>query len=117
MAVLTSKPARKRPAKKVSAKRSTPAKKKAPVKKSPARKKVVPRTKPKQRTPAKKTEGKRGGGRPSDYHSDYCDEAKKLCMLLFATDEQLAAFFEVSVVTLNAWKKALALAASAVGRS
>ncbi len=71
----------------------------------PGNKQAALKTKSKGRTPPKKTPGKRGGGRPSDYHSDYCDEAMKLCMLFGATDVQLAEYFEVSEVTINAWKK------------
>lgn len=44
-------------------------------------------------------------GRPTDYRPEYCKEARKLCML-GATDRELADFFEVSEVTLNAWKHA-----------
>lgn len=74
--------------------------------KRPVAKKQPTASKPKGRTPAKATPGKRKGGRRSDYHPDYCDEARKLCMLFGATDAQLAEYFEVSEVTINAWKKA-----------
>ena len=43
-------------------------------------------------------------GRPSSYKPEYDDQAYKLC-LLSATDKELADFFEVSEVTINAWKK------------
>ena len=43
-------------------------------------------------------------GRPSKYKKEYNLQAMKLC-LLGATDEKLANFFEVSVTTLNAWKR------------
>lgn len=42
-------------------------------------------------------------GRPSSFRPEYVEQARKLCDL-GATDMQLADFFEVSVVTLNAWK-------------
>ena len=43
-------------------------------------------------------------GRPSMYRPEYAEQAYKLC-LMGATDARLAAVFEVSVVTLNDWKK------------
>jgi len=43
-------------------------------------------------------------GRPTKYKPEFCAQAKKLCEL-GATDIELADFFEVSEVTLNAWKK------------
>lgn len=43
-------------------------------------------------------------GRPTSYKKEYAKEAYKLA-LLGATDKQMADFFEVSEVTLNAWKK------------
>lgn len=43
-------------------------------------------------------------GRPSQYRREYNLQARKLCKL-GAIDEDLADFFKVSVVTLNAWKK------------
>ena len=45
------------------------------------------------------------GGRPTDYEEKYNEQAYKLC-LLGATDKEMADFFGVSEVTLNAWKKA-----------
>lgn len=44
-------------------------------------------------------------GRPTDYRKEYDQKARKLC-LLGATDAQIADFFEVSEVTVNAWKHA-----------
>lgn len=44
-------------------------------------------------------------GRPTEYRAEYNKEARKLCML-GATDRELADFFEVSEVTINAWKNA-----------
>ena len=41
--------------------------------------------------------------RKSKYQPEYVGQARKLC-LLGATDAQLADFFNVSEVTLNAWK-------------
>lgn len=54
----------------------------------------------KKSTPAPK---KRGIGRPSAYKYDFCDQARKLC-LLGATDKQLADFFDVDESTINNWK-------------
>lgn len=42
-------------------------------------------------------------GRPSDYRPEFSEQAEKLCKL-GATDKELADFFEVSEVTINAWK-------------
>ncbi len=42
--------------------------------------------------------------RPTAYKPEYARQARKLC-LLGATDKELADFFEVSEVTINAWKK------------
>ena len=44
-------------------------------------------------------------GRPSNYKPEYADQAAKLCRL-GAIDRDLADFFDVSEVTINAWKKA-----------
>ncbi|MBZ9674540.1 helix-turn-helix domain-containing protein [Mesorhizobium sp. ES1-1] len=44
-------------------------------------------------------------GRPTDFKPDYVDQAAKLCRL-GAIDRDLADFFNVSEVTINAWKKA-----------
>jgi len=54
-------------------------------------------------TAAKPKSTHKPSGRPSDYDPTYCHMAYKHC-LLGATDEQLADLFDVSVVTLNAWK-------------
>jgi len=43
--------------------------------------------------------------RPSQYRSEYADQALKLCRL-GATDKDMADFFGVSEQTINAWKKA-----------
>ncbi len=43
-------------------------------------------------------------GRPTKFKDEYIIQANKLT-LLGATDEQLADFFEVSVPTLDTWKK------------
>ena len=48
--------------------------------------------------------GNKGGGRKTDFKPEYCEQARKLC-LLGATDEQLAGFFETTVQTLNRWKR------------
>ena len=44
-------------------------------------------------------------GRPTEYKEEYNEQVYKLC-LLGADDKKIADFFEVSEVTLNAWKKA-----------
>lgn len=51
---------------------------------------------PKNTTPRK-------GGRPSKYDPKFAKQVEKLCAL-GATDAELADFFGVSTVTLNAWK-------------
>ena len=43
-------------------------------------------------------------GRPTEYRAEYDDQAMKLCLLLGATDAQLAEFFDVSETTINNWK-------------
>jgi len=43
-------------------------------------------------------------GRPSKYEPEFAQQAHKLCKLGL-TDKELAAFFEVSEQTLNAWKQ------------
>jgi hypothetical protein len=43
-------------------------------------------------------------GRNSSFRKEYCEQAEKLC-LLGATDADLADFFGVSYVTINAWKQ------------
>lgn len=48
---------------------------------------------------------KHPGGRPTEYLPKYADIARQLC-LLGAKDTQLAAAFEVSEQTINAWKQA-----------
>jgi len=42
-------------------------------------------------------------GRPSNYKSEYAEQAYKFC-LLGATDARLGEFFSVSEQTINAWK-------------
>ena len=44
------------------------------------------------------------GGAPTKYKTAYAEQAKKLC-LLGCIDKELASFFEISVATLNNWKK------------
>lgn len=43
------------------------------------------------------------GGRPSKYKPEFAKQAEKLC-LLGATDQELADFFEVNVLTVHRWK-------------
>lgn len=44
------------------------------------------------------------GGRPSLYQPAYAEQAFKLCLLMGATDKDLADFFEVCEATINNWK-------------
>lgn len=44
-------------------------------------------------------------GRPSLYKPEYAEQVRKLC-LLGATNEDMAGFFNVSVETLDNWRKA-----------
>lgn len=48
---------------------------------------------------------KHAGGRPTAYKGDYVRQAEQLCAL-GATDFELAAFFGVTVQTVNRWKLA-----------
>jgi hypothetical protein len=48
--------------------------------------------------------GKNKGGRPPKFKKENCEQARKLCLLGFV-DKELADFFEVSVSTINKWKK------------
>lgn len=43
-------------------------------------------------------------GRPTLYKPEYCEQARKLC-LLGSTDKELADFFNVSFDTIQEWKK------------
>lgn len=45
-----------------------------------------------------------GAGRPTSYRDDFAEQARKLT-LLGHTDKELGEFFDVSEVTINAWKK------------
>lgn len=56
-------------------------------------------------TKKKPPEEKETPGRPTDYKSEYADQAFKLC-LLRATDEEIADFFGVRKSTINNRKKA-----------
>lgn len=47
----------------------------------------------------------RAPGRPSAYREEFALQAEKLCRLMGATDQALAKYFEISVATLNTWKK------------
>lgn len=55
-------------------------------------------------TKKKPKEEHKPSGRPTDYKEEYNQQAYKLC-LLGAKDTELANFFEVSEVTINAWKQ------------
>lgn len=78
------------------ARRKTSNKKKAGKRKT----KKVAKKRPSKRV----SKAKNKGGRPSAFDPKMCEQAYRLC-LLGATDKQMADFFEVSEVTLNAWKK------------
>jgi len=41
-------------------------------------------------------------GRPTKYKEEYCDQARKICLLGY-TNEDLAKFFEVDVSTIDEW--------------
>ena len=43
------------------------------------------------------------GGIPASYRAEYAEQGRKLCLLLGATDQELARFFDVSAATLNEW--------------
>jgi len=45
-------------------------------------------------------------GRPSVYKPEYAEQARKLCLLLGATDKDLAKFFEVDEKTIVRWRHA-----------
>jgi hypothetical protein len=42
-------------------------------------------------------------GRPTAYKEEYCEQARKLC-LLGLTDKEMAKYFEITEKTLNNWK-------------
>lgn len=50
----------------------------------------------------RKTTIKSQGG-PAAYRDEYAEQGRKLCLLLGATDQELARFFDVSLETLNEW--------------
>lgn len=101
---------KKAPARKTSKKKR--AAKKAPrkVAKKAARnkttKKKAAKRKTKKKVSKKRSAKKKGAGRPTDYKARYAEEAFKLCLLLAATDAELADFFGVKEQTINNWKKA-----------
>lgn len=66
-----------------------------------ARKKAAGVAAPRRKVSVK---GRAPFGRPTDYKPEYNEQAYKFC-LLGATDRRLAELFDVSEVTLNAWKK------------
>lgn len=45
------------------------------------------------------------GGSQSGYRDEFAGQARRLCMLLNATDEQLCGFFEIGMSTLYIWRK------------
>jgi hypothetical protein len=40
---------------------------------------------------------------PASYRAEYAEQGRKLCLLLGATDQELARFFNVSTATLDEW--------------
>ncbi|MCA0300892.1 MAG: helix-turn-helix domain-containing protein [Proteobacteria bacterium] len=50
----------------------------------------------------------------SSYREDHAEQARKLCLLLGATDEELARFFEVPVAVLRGWLADIPAFAAAV---
>lgn len=61
-----------------------------------------PSKKPRSKQPTNSR--KRGRGRPSDFRPEFADQAERLCKLHKATDEDLAAFFEKGLATIQRWK-------------
>jgi len=55
-------------------------------------------------TKRKPPELKKKVGRPSRYKPKYAKQAAQLCERFAAVDADLADFFDVSIVTINAWK-------------
>lgn len=51
---------------------------------------------------------------PSSYREDHADQARKLCLLLGASDEELARFFDVPVAVLRDWVAGIPAFAAAV---
>lgn len=56
-------------------------------------------------TPRKPREEHKPSGAPTTFREEYCEQARKLC-LLGLIDEQLAKSFDIPVSTLNNWKHA-----------
>lgn len=50
------------------------------------------------------TDKKNKGGAPTKYKEEYCEQARKLC-ILGATDKDIADFFNVTERTINNWKE------------
>lgn len=50
----------------------------------------------------------------SSYREDHADQARKLCLLLGASDEELARFFDVPVAVLRDWVAGIPAFAAAV---
>lgn len=66
-------------------------------------------------TPAStKTAGARRAVPPSSYRADYAEQARKLCLLLGADDQELARFFDVPLDMLCEWLAAVPEFAAAV---
>lgn len=51
---------------------------------------------------------------PASYKPEYAEQARKLCLLMGATDEELARFFDVSGATLGLWLASIPEFADAV---
>ena len=52
--------------------------------------------------------------RPPSYRPEYAEQARKLCLLLGADDQELARFFDVPPATLGEWLAAVPAFAAAV---
>ncbi len=52
----------------------------------------------------RQTKKKHAGGRPTRYKQEYCEMARKLCLLGY-TNPELADFFKVATSTIVKWKK------------
>ena len=57
-------------------------------------------------TPAREAAPGKRPGRPTGYRPEYVEQARKLCMVFAATDEDLAEYFDVSLATVARWKVA-----------
>lgn len=91
-----------------------PATKKKATKKKATSRKSTPR-KARAAAPAQEAETNLGG-RPTLYKPEYDEMAENICLLLGATDAQLAEVFGVCEDTINEWKKVHETFAAALQR-